>query len=207
MGQKSPTKSMTDEIKLTPEEEAELKKSATGEGKTPEKPTGGETPETPAAEKPEEESKELKSALAQKDHFRTKYEEEAKKRAELEEKLSKPGTAQSVPTDPMEIIKLAKAVQDYSAEEVEFASRTTTDKSPVGLIKALNDDWVKTAIQGMRDKVAKEQAIPASSSPSGFPSKEKEITDKTPKDEVEDITKERFQKAEKEEKLGEGWGV
>ena len=143
----------------------------------------------------EEKSKELQSALAQKQHFRSKAEKlEAEKKA-LEEKLK--GTGQVMPTDPLEIVKLGKALAEYSEEEVDFIIRNATEKSPEGIIKASKDEWVATAVQARRDKVEKEkQTLEPSTrtTPSKIPIEE------TPVEKLRELTPE--QRTEYYKKVG-----
>lgn len=123
-----------------------------------------EAPETSEPEKAEvkepEQSKEFQSALAQKEFQREKREKAEARVKELEEKLQKVGQGTSVPVNPLEVVKLGKALSDYNEDETEFIIRNATDKSPDGIIKASQDDWVKTAIQAKREKVEKSKKIP-----------------------------------------------
>lgn len=122
-----------------------------------------ETPETLKAEKPEEKSekkvetpeksKELQSALAQKEHFREKFEKAQK---ELDELKKKPNIELPQAQNPMEVVRLAKALEGYNEKEIGFISRNATDKSIDGIIQATKDEWVKAGVQAMRDKVEKE---------------------------------------------------
>jgi len=123
------------------------------EKETPTKPMETETPQTPAAEKPETQSKELQSAIAQKEHFRTKYEEAKKASPNI------PGGS-----NPMEVVKLAKALEGYSEDEVSFITKNASDASIDSVIDATKDEWVQSAIHARREKVAKEKAIPSPSS-------------------------------------------
>jgi len=143
------------------------------ETETPkENQTETETPETPQDDKPEEKSKELQSALAQKDHYREKFEKAQKELKEFQKATPKDV---EIPTssNPMEVVRLAKALEGYSEEEVAFISRNASDKSIDSLIKATKDDWVKTAIQGQRDKVEKEKGTPSPTSPAHIGGKTK----------------------------------
>lgn len=108
----------------------------------------------------EAKSKDLQSALAQKDHFRTKAEEAEKLKLELEEKLkSKDGESKGTAIDPLEIATFTSAVKDYSVEELEFIMKNATDKSTKGIIAAAQDEMVQMAIQGKRIKVAEEKKV------------------------------------------------
>ena len=92
------------------------------ENETPKNESEKETPEIPPekteeksekVEKPEQ-SKELQSALAQKEHFRTKYEEAQKS---LDELNKEPSIKLPPSQNPMEVVKLAKALEGYNEEE------------------------------------------------------------------------------------------
>jgi len=153
------------------EKETPKNQEASEEPKTSEEKETPEKTEEPEKAEPEkaEESKEIdvKSLLAQKEHFREKYQ---KAKAELD-KLKSSGV--QAPVDPLEVVKLAKALEGYNEEEIEFITRVAPEKSPDGILKALQDEWVKTAIEAKREKVAKEKKVPESSSPA---SKTGEIT-------------------------------
>ena len=133
----------------------------------------GELKEKAEAEKTEKQSKDLQSAVAQKEHFRTKTEKLEAEKKELEEKLAKAGQGTSMPTDPLEIVKLGKALGEYNEDEIDFIIRNASDKSPEGIIKASQNEWVQIAIKGMREKVAEKEKIPAPGSASPFASVEK----------------------------------
>jgi hypothetical protein len=163
----------------------------------PKKPTEMEPPKVPQPEKTEETSKELQSALAQKEHFRKKYE---KAKTELE---SKPTVNLPPSQNPMEVVKLAKALEGYNNDEIEFITKNASDNSINGVIEATKNEWVQSAIQARREKVAKEQAIPGPSGPSSGITEEKidptrtgpfRSTFKTPKHEVEKKMAKRFSK-------------
>ncbi|MHA1854057.1 MAG: hypothetical protein ACTSUF_11215 [Candidatus Heimdallarchaeaceae archaeon] len=122
-------------------------------------------PEEKPEIEPEEEQKEdksLQSALAQKDHYKSKAEKAEARTQELEKSLKKDNT--SLPQDPIEIVKLSKALGGYNEAETDFIIRNS-DGTLDGIIKATSDDWVQSAITSKREKVAKENEIPAPSSP------------------------------------------
>ena len=125
----------------------------------------------------EEKSKDLQSAIAQKEHFRTKHEEVQKELDVL--KGGKPlGVKPEVSeewiasNDPLEIVRLGKTLQGFDEKETEFIIRNAPTRDIDGIIKASKDEWVKTAIEANRQKVANENKIPAPSSPSGMESVE-----------------------------------
>jgi hypothetical protein len=136
----------------------EEKKQENETPKNEEEEESSETPEEKTEEKSD--SKELQSALAQKEHFRKKYEK-------AQEELSKHNVPQETKDaskepeqNPMEIVKLAKALEKFNEEEIEFVTRNATDKSVDGILKAAKDEWVNDAITARREKVAKENSIP-----------------------------------------------
>ncbi len=125
------------------------------------------------------ESKDLQSALAQKDHFRTKAKkagedlEDYKKENPLkgappkEDKKSEDAEIWKASEDPMEVVKLGKVLKDYSEEETEFIMKNAPTKDIEGIVKATENPMVQAAIQGMRDKAEKLSKTPPPSSPDG----------------------------------------
>lgn len=71
------------------------------------------------------------------------------------------------PQDPLEVVRLGKALQNYDPEETEFIIRNASNKTIDGIIKAEQDEMVQLAIKSRREKVAKENKIPAPGSPGG----------------------------------------
>jgi hypothetical protein len=134
-----------------------------------ETPTSEDTTssENVEAEKPEE-SKDMQTVLKQKEHWRTKaidpnsgkeYKvlyEEATKPKEIIPQPKSPETK----TDPMEAVKISKILNKYSDDESEFLISRAGSVSYEAIKKAEEDNWTQVAIAGMREKVAKEQAIP-----------------------------------------------
>ena len=153
---------MTKHLKMENEEKETLapkpEEEKTSENQTEE----GTSKETP--EKTGEQSKELQSALAQKEHFRDKAEKLEKQVQEQSQDKAK--EIAPAGTSPMEVVKLAKALEGYNQNEVEYITRNAKDSSIGAIIEATNDEWVKTAIAGTREKVEKEKSIPEPSSPS-----------------------------------------
>jgi hypothetical protein len=178
------------------------------EKETPEEnQEGKEIPETPA-EKTEDKSKELQSALAQKEHFREKVDKLEKELEKFKPKEHKQEPKEEVweaTGDPMESVRLGKSLKDFSEEETEFIIRNAPTKNVEGIIKASKDEWVLAAIEKQREKVAAENKTPAPSSPS--PSNTYKTAEEAVKEgeekELEDI-KNRVEKLEKEE---EGAGI
>ena len=163
------------------------------ENETPKNETEKETPQTPETETLETpegdnplETKELQSALAQKEHFREKFEKANKQLSELQ---AKPNSDLPLSQNPMEVVKLAKALEGFNEDEVEFITRNASDKSIDGIISATKDEWVDTAIQAKREKVEKEKQIP-----------EPTTTQTISKKAVEDITADDLEKMSIKEK-------
>jgi len=171
------------------DEELDLETPKTPEGENPEE--SEMEPEKSIEEKPEQ-SKELQSALAQKEHFRKKYEES-------QEELKKPRNSTFNGQNPMEVVKLTKALEGYSEEEVEFITRNASEKSIEGIVDASKDDWVKTAILARREKVVNEKKTLE-------PSTKQSLSEKS----VEDTTNQdlRNMSVKNKEKFLEkiGWG-
>ena len=124
-----------------------------------------ETPQTPEAEQPEK-SKELQSAIAQKEHFKKKFEDSQKT---IEELRRDPKFSNQVSSmDTMQAVRLSKALQGFSEEETDFILRNTPGKTPEEIIKASQDEWVKDAIQARRAKAAAQNKVPSPGSSSPF---------------------------------------
>jgi len=85
--------------------------------------------------------------------------------------------------NPMEVVKLAKALEGYSKEEVDFITRNSKSGKIDDIISITEDEWVKDAIDARRKKVGESNKVPGSSSPD-FASNQKspqEIADMDPK--------------------------
>jgi len=116
--------------------------------------------------------KDLQSAIAQKEHFRAKAEKaEAEKKA-LEERLK--GYSTKVTGDPLEAVRLGKALAQNSEEETDAiityakGKFNTLTPTPEQIIQASKDEWVTTAITARRVKVEGENKTPEPSSPSSI---------------------------------------
>lgn len=107
----------------------------------------------------EEKSKELKSALAQKEHFREKFEKSEADKKALEEKLNGKVDAPADSVNALDLIKLGKKLEGYSDDEIDFATTHAHSQKPEDILKTLEDPMVKLAIQGKRDQEAKEKAL------------------------------------------------
>ena len=68
-------------------------------------------------------------------------------------------------TNPMEVVKLAKALEGFSEEEVDFITRNSGGAKIDDIIKATKDEWVKDAIAARRKKEADSKKVPGSTSP------------------------------------------
>ena len=164
------------------------------------------------AEKTAEQSKELQSALAQKDHFREKAEKAQKDFDEYKSKHPETELPAGTPkedveiweasNDPLEIVKFNKVLKDYDEAETEFIMQNSPTRNLEGIMKAVENPMVQAAIQGMRDKAEAENKVPPPSSPSStvkVVDAEKAVRDGTV---AEDVA-ERYKKLE-ESGTGEG---
>lgn len=173
---------MTDETTI--DVEPTLDELDTDEGKDTLEKTEQESvvPETTEPEKAEK-SKELQSALAQKDHWRKKYEQAVK----ASSKSSEPdGEWKSK-------VEFLIKHRDYSEEEFDHIS-TVASRKGVSLEDAAKLESEYIAFK--RQKVASENKTPSPSAAS-FGSFDKQIDSSTPKEEVDRILKERFEKFQK----------
>ena len=137
--------------------------------------TETETPENETEKSDEKKSKDLQSALAQKEHFREKFETAQERLKQLQETVAsftekqkeetRPSNSEiGASTNPMELVRLNKALEGYSEEEVEFIIKNAPNKTIDGVINASKDEWVGTAISGMREKADKDKKVPSPSS-------------------------------------------
>ena len=143
----------------------------------------------------EQKSKDLDSALAQKEHFRTKFEE-------LEKKQKEPNKiVEQKSYDPFEAVKLGKVLDGYDEGETDFILRNAKSKSIEDITKAVQDEMVQSAIKSRREKVVREGKVPnPSSSSGGFVEKSPEDVEKMSRDEH----KKYAQELEKRQGSGEG---
>jgi len=161
--------------------------SSDEETETPTNQGETETPETPMAEKPENQEerqptlKEFKAMDGAKKHF-----EEENKKLKKQLKETKEISTPKIPTsdNPMDVVKLSKALEGYSEEEVSFITRNAENNTIDGVIEASKDEWVKGAIEAKREKLKQQESIPEPTSYSRQPG-EKKIPERF------DITKER----------------
>lgn len=113
-------------------------------------------------EKAEVSDKESKSALAQKDHFREKFEKSEKERLALEAKLNSPETrTANLPIE--DFINVSAALDGLDSREKEYlAQQHTLTKKPLSEIRASEDfNLWKSAYQ---QKVEKDkQSLPPNS--------------------------------------------
>ena len=152
-----------------------------------------------------ETEKQLKSAIAQKEHFREKFEKAELENKELKEKIKPPEQKQQE-QNPLEVVKLAKALEGYSDEETEFIISNAKGQNIENIITASKNEWVQLAITAKREKVAKEKQIPGSSGVGSLGAKverksAKEIWNMTDKEYKTYI--EKLEKEEPKEKIAE----
>ena len=130
---------------------------------------------TPQPEKVEKEStdkqptaKEFKAMDGAKKHFEEEN-KTLKEKLAVAELANKPATG-----DPMEAVRLGKALAEISEEEAEtitsFAKGkfNTLTPTPEQIIEASKDDFIMGAITAKREKVAGENKTPAPSSPASI---------------------------------------
>ena len=169
------------DVKPTPEE---LGEDTNWEKETPEK-TEEET-EEPKTSEPEKAktSKELQSALAQKEHFRKKYEE------------AKKSTSRTPATDSewKDKVEFLIKNRDYNEEEFDHIA-TAAQRKGVSLEEAAKAESEYIAFR--REKVAKEKQTPSPSSVSSF-TMGKKISPQSSDEEIDSVLQERFQKVQRE---------
>ena len=155
---------------LTPGEEAEFKDrpaDSTDSQASPETEQQAEKPEQKISEpeKAEKSDKQLNPEIQRRDkqiaHHREKAEKLEKQLKELQGQSPKAELPQS--SNPMEVVRLAKALEGHSEEEITFITQNASDKTIDSIIDASKSEWVQTAIQARREKVAKDKAVPGPS--------------------------------------------
>jgi hypothetical protein len=91
---------------------------------------------------------------------------EAERKEELARRAAQPATG-----DPMEAVRLGKALAEHSEEEADIIITYAKGKfnnlkpTPEQIIQASHDEWVKVAIEAKREKVKSENKTPSPSSP------------------------------------------
>lgn len=61
--------------------------------------------------------------------------------------------------DTIDLIKLGKKLQDYSDAELDFVTEFSKSKKPEDILKALDNEFVKSGIMAYRAKVEKEKGL------------------------------------------------
>lgn len=158
-----------------------------------------ETPEN-QEEKPEEKSDEqidkLDPEIQKRDAQILHWRDKAKK-LEGQLKVQKPNTSNEETwessKDPLEVVRLGKALKDYDEDETEFIIRNAKSKDIGGIIKAEKDEMVQFAIKSRREKKVKENKVPPPSGSSGG------FMEKSPED-IEKMSEEEHKKYWKEQK-------
>jgi len=157
---------------ITDEQEAHDEENETDTQETNEEVV---TSEPQTAEKPEEKSKDRQPTAEEFkaiDGARKHFESELKKTKEELDKAKK--ASQPATGDPMEAVRLGKALAEISEEEADIIVTYAKGKfnnlvpTPEQIIQASKDDWVADAIKVRREKVAGEDKTPAPSSPSSI---------------------------------------
>ena len=109
-------------------------------------------------------AEEFKAIDGAKKHFEA---ETKRLKEELKARASQPATG-----DPMEAVRLGKALAEHSEEEADIIITYAKGKfnnlkpTPEQIIQASKDPWVKDAIDAKREKVKGENKTPEPSSPS-----------------------------------------
>ena len=63
------------------------------------------------------------------------------------------------PVDALDFIKLGKKLQDYSDEEIDFATEYAKSKEPNAIMQALENEYIQLAFEAKRQKVDKEKSL------------------------------------------------
>lgn len=103
-------------------------------------------------------------------------------------------------TNPMEVVKLAKALEGFSEDEVDFITRNAGSAKIDDIIKATKDEWVKDAIDARRKKASDSKKVPGSSSPD-FAQPSKNYQD------IAKMSKDEFRKYAQEQERGKSTGI
>jgi len=167
------------------------------EEQTPKNQKETETQKTPQEEKPDEKSKDLQSALAQKEHQREKREKAEAKVKELEAQI--PKKEESVDDWKRKVdFLLTHKKEDYSEDEFNHIAVVAKERG-VSLEEASKSE--KEYVDFQREKVAKKNNIPEPSSPSS-------ASGEVSEEDIGKMSKEDFEKyeAEQREKI-EGSGL
>lgn len=147
-------------------------------------------PEKETQEEKPAKDKEFQSLEAQKLHYKEKAEK-------LEKQLSQKTIGG---TNPMEVVKLAKALEGYSEDEVDFITRNSGSAKIDDIIKTTKDEWVKDAIEARRKKVSDSKKVPGSSSPD-FSTPSKNYRD------IAKMSKEEFRDYAQKQERGKSTGI
>ena len=181
---------------MTEEKTEETTSEKPVEEETTEEETSIEAEEA-SEEKPlSQESPEALKAQRDKLYARLKKAEEKIKRQEVEFKKGTPVEKASGEDEWKSKVEFLLQNRDYSEEEFDHISNVAYRRD-VSLTEAakVEGDY----IQYRREKVEQEKKIPDSTSPE-FGSVEKKITGDTPKEDIDKILQERFNKTKEEQK-------
>lgn len=61
--------------------------------------------------------------------------------------------------DALDFIKLGKQLQNYTDEEIDFATEYAKSKEPNEIMKALSNEYIQLAFEAKRQKVEKEKSL------------------------------------------------
>jgi hypothetical protein len=139
------------------------------------------TPEVKEEGKPEAD---VKTVLAQKEHFRTKAERLEK---ELSEAKGKPAEA----TITLEAIKIGKKLEKYSDEVIDDVAKVIKSTNPNDILAALENPYIKRGIEAKQQEEINKSKVPGSSGSIGYGNQ------KSP-DEIRKLTPEEHMKLDQE---------
>jgi len=103
-------------------------------------------------------------------------------------------------TNPMEVVKLAKALEGFNEDEVDFITRNASSAKIDDIIKSSKSEWVKDAIEARRKKVSDSKKVPGSSSPD-FSQSSKNYRD------IAKMSKDEFRDYAQKQERGESTGI
>lgn len=148
----------------------------------------------------QDKNKDLKSALAQKEHFRDKASKLEKELEEIRGKTQEVSNVkdnQAPQVDALEIVQLSKSLNGLSEIETNLVLSVSKSSKPKDILAALNSDVVKNAIAYEREKVEREnkRPEPTNSYSNGFVDKSHQEIEKMSKEEFEAYERELYEKA------------
>lgn len=175
---------MTKHLKMNKEKEEKTSQNQEDTSKS-KKTEAGEN-----QEKSEGQDKDLKSALAQKEHFKEKFEKTTEEYKKLEEQVEKlkaklpekerDNAIKINSDDPIELVQTVAALKDFNSEELKEISAYARGKG-INLTEAAQSEPMKAFVEARRKKVEAEQKIPGTTG-RGSPSKKEDLSQKSEKE-------------------------